>query len=201
MKSPPAHRAVQRPALVLDVLQTGSTKSKMFVCESRWLQGPQCLVHCSGVLKGAIFKAAFAVIVPDPKDLPHQGGWEIGRGQAPASATQGETKHPLVYSHPHPPVSPSHISLMGSASGGLWYLFYQLTLSLREMLMIDANDAHLRMDARGGLKPWLLPRHPPSGEEGLCQPVLRSGFCKGRRCPTALYLHLGILLGLLTPKR
>lgn len=94
MKSPLALRAVQRSALVLDVLQTGSTKSKIFVCESRWLQGPQYLVRCSRVLKGAIFKAAFAVMVPNPKDQPRQGGWEIARGRAPASATQGETKPP-----------------------------------------------------------------------------------------------------------
>lgn len=69
-----------------------------------------------------------------------------------------------------------------------------------------ADDANLRMEERGDLKAWLLPRHltgpgQASGEEGLCQPVLRSGFRKGKRCPTALYLHLGILLSLLPPKR
>lgn len=144
--------------------------------------GPSVPVHCSWDLKGAIFKATLAVIVPNHKDLPGLGGWEIGRGQVPASAPPGENKTCS------PVWGTGHSYLLGAFD----IPFHQLTSILQRDFYYSKPQ-----NGRGDLKPLISPRHLTVLERGFRGGMAftrpRSAFIMllhlGDRCSTALYLH------------
>lgn len=119
--------------------------------------------------KGQFLKLYLQSLFPIPK-IYHAKV----RGQAPATATQDETKHPMVCS----PVTVPHFTDGESLRGPLVSLSPAAFIPER-----GANDAHLRVE--GGPEALALPRHltgrgEASWEEGLCQPVLRSASARAK---------------------